>query len=236
MYLLVGSGNVAKHIQNYFSLEQIPLQTWSRKQNSKKDLEEKIDQSRVILLAISDSSLQNFYRQHLIEQGKTVAHFSGCFHFDGMVSAHPLMTFSSDNYDLQTYRSFPFAMTGMGKIQDLIPELKNPSFVIPANQKALYHSLCVTSGNFLQLLVILTKNEFSKNLDLPAEYLDPFLQQSLKNILRHPDSATGPLANKDATRVDLHLHALAHSPLLPIYQTFVKTFFPEHKGVPHEHP
>lgn len=231
MYLVIGDGNVAAHFSHYFSLLSLPFQTWSRRADPlHQQLEKRIADSKAIFLLISDHSIDSFFREYLKSAKVPVLHCSGCYHFDGMISAHPLMTFSKALYDLPTYQQIPFAMTGAAYIQDVIPELKNASFAVSPEQKALYHALCVCSGNFIQLLTRLSQQEFTSRLGIDSRALAPYLEQSLRNILNNPETVTGPLVGKDARRISLHLQALNSSPLLPIYQTFVQTFFPEFRG------
>lgn len=226
-YLLVGSGRVARHLAHYFHLLNININSWDRSQDPHA-LGRKVGSATHILLAISDSAIEPFYRQHLAGLEKTVVQFSGAHHFEGMISAHPLMTFGPDLYDLEFYKKIHFTLTGTSSLQDVLPGLANPSSVISANDKPLYHSLCVLGGNFVTLLVNKMLSGF-EDLEIPKEAAQIYLEKTLANTFESSTKAlTGPLARKDIETVKANLAALESDAYQPIYQAFLKTLWPEY--------
>ena len=219
-YLLIGSGRVARHLGHYFNLLNISHETWDRSQDPVA-IRGKIAKVSHVLLAISDSAIEGFYRQHLAGLEKTVVHFSGALDISGLICAHPLMTFHSEIYDLETYKKIHFTMTG-GTFAQALPGLDNSFSNLEASQKALYHTACVLGGNFTTLLIQKMLTLFNE-LGVPASAAEVYLQQVLKNTFAQTDTAlTGPLARKDIVSVERNLQSLANDPYQQIYQSFLK--------------
>ncbi|NUN06013.1 MAG: DUF2520 domain-containing protein [Bdellovibrio sp.] len=226
-YLLIGSGRVARHLGHYFNLLNISFQSWDRSQDPHA-LARKVSPATHILLAISDSALQGFYRQHLAgHDDKVIVHFSGAHSYEGMIAAHPLMTFGPELYELSTYQKMYFTLTGADSLAEVLPGLNNKFSVIFSAEKARYHALCVLGGNFVTLLIAKMLEDFAE-MKIPAEAAQVYLETVLKNTLAEPDRAlTGPLVRKDVPTVNANLEALKNDPYHEIYQAFLKTYWPD---------
>lgn len=225
--LVVGNGKVAKHMLHYFSLISEPamtLTTWSRKE-SNEALEEYIKSSTHILLLISDSQIENFYKKHLQSYTGFILHFSGSLEVPGIHGVHPLMTFGPLLYPLSDYQAIPFVTTSALTRESLMPWLKNTIYHIRPDQKAAYHAYCVTAGNFTTLLW----QQFRQNLNelgLPADLYKGYLQKITENLLRDPENAlTGPFARKDDQTIEKNLEALKDSETGRIYKLFKEVFY-----------
>lgn len=226
-YLLIGSGRVARHLGHYFHLLNISFDSWDRSQDPHA-LARKVSGATHILLAISDSALPGFYRQHLAGHEAQVIQFSGAHHFEGMVSAHPLMTFGPELYDLEFYKKIHFTLTGAHSLGTVLPGLPNSFSEIAASQKALYHAHCVLGGNFVTLLIAKMLAGFAE-MKIPSEAAQVYLEKVLANTLAEPSKAlTGPLARKDVETVSANLQALGNDPYSEIYKAFLKTYWPEY--------
>lgn len=226
-YLLIGSGRVARHLGHYFNLLNISHQTWDRAQDPHL-LRTKISNATHVLLAISDDALPAFYRQHLAGHEKTVVHFSGAHNFDDMIAAHPLMTFGPEFYDLEFYKQIHFTMTG-ASLTEALPGLQNPSSILSAEQKSLYHAYCVIGGNFTTLLLAKMLSGFAE-MKIPSEAAKIYIQKVVENTFANPDKAlTGPLIRKDKQTVQKNLAALGNDPAADIYKAFLKNYWPEYK-------
>ncbi|MBO9666677.1 MAG: DUF2520 domain-containing protein [Bdellovibrio sp.] len=227
-FLIIGSGRVATHLAHYFNLLNISFKTWDRSQDPHA-LRVKVAEATHVLLAISDSALQGFYRQHL--QGhddKIVVNFSGAHQFEGMVSAHPLMTFGPELYDLDFYKQIHFTLTGVNSLDEALPGLTNSYSWLPSAQKALYHSYCVIGGNFVTLLIAKMLSGFA-TLKVPSEAAHLYVQKVIENTFANPQSAlTGPMVRKDADTVAANLKALENDPARKIYEAFLETYWPEY--------
>lgn len=226
-YLLIGSGRVARHAGHYFNLLNIRYESWDRSQDPHA-LARKVAPATHVLLAISDSALEGFYRQHLEGLDKIVVHFSGAHHFAGMISAHPLMTFVPELYDLELYKKIHFTLTGAHSLEECLPGLPNNFSVITSEQKAYYHAHCVLGGNFVTLLIAKMLSGFAE-LKIPASAGQIYLEKILENTFADPSRAlTGPLVRKDVATVKANLEALQNDSYHSIYEAFLKTYWPEY--------
>lgn len=223
--LIIGNGRLAKHLNHWCNLlpkSKSTIYQWSRSNKSPLNLQN-ID---YIWLAISDDSLISFYQETLkpLLKGQKVVHFSGTVHHEGMASAHPLMTFSHDLYDIGIYNSVHFGLTGANFLEEVLPGFSNSFFSLTAEDKSLYHALCVTSGNLPQLLWSETAPHFSK-LKIPQAAVKVFIQQSLTNFfVQGANAITGPIVRHDQTTIAKNLTALekVNLKLKNIYQSFLQ--------------
>lgn len=201
---------------------------WSRK-DSLQNLYDNLPRFKKIILAISDQALLPFYEDILenkLSSSHQVIHMSGAFHHEKILSVHPLMTFSHELYDLETYRKIHFAVTGPVTIQEVFSFLPNLSFELPAEHKPLYHALCVCMGNLPQILWSLGKDELQK-IQVPLSAVQPYIEQSLQNFLKQGSKAlTGPLVRNDIQTQQANLMALQKKSLtlFEIYLNFASAY------------
>lgn len=220
-YLIIGNGKLARHFSHYFSLLKLPFQQWSR-QSSLAALELAVCNSDIILLLISDHAIVDFIAAHPFLQNKTLLHCSGCLVTPMAYSAHPLMSFSDQLFDLATYQQIPFILQDDGPdFAELLPGIKNPSYKIPSELKPYYHSLCVLANNFTHRLWQHFFKEMAERFHIPSEALLPYLATTFQNI-QEQRAFTGPLARGDLTTIQQHLQALQNSPLLKLYQLLIE--------------
>ncbi|HVK61040.1 MAG TPA: DUF2520 domain-containing protein, partial [Bdellovibrionales bacterium] len=133
------------------------------------------------------------------------------------------MTFSQDLYDPATYRRVPFITEkGRADFGMLLPGLKNASYGLDAEQKGLYHALCVMSGNFTVLLWEKAFKEF-ETLGLPRMTLLPYLERIALNLIssRGQSVLTGPLARGDGATIANNIEALDGDKFQDVYRAFV---------------
>lgn len=236
-YLIVGDGRLSQHLSHYFKLLNISFKTWSRKQNSYEQLQQYLTERPVVLLAIQDKAILEFYKSQLQHLDLTVVHFSGALHFSEIYGFHPLMTFSDTLYSLETYQSIGFISTpSEPSFESVFPNLTNPNFKIPAEKKALYHSYCVVAGNFSNILWKAVFERFQTQLQLPQTVLKPYLQAVFENIKNDPTgSLTGPLARDDHHTIEKNLESLSGDALKSIYLSFYEFYQNEKKETPSEH-
>jgi len=224
-YLIIGAGKLAKHLNHYLSLLGHHPLSWDRSQDPHL-LKTKISEATHVLLAISDSAIESFYRKHLAGLDLTAVHFSGALNISDVIAAHPLMTFGPDLYERDTYFRIHFVLTGATKLSEALPGLPNEfSFLAPEN-KALYHALCVMGGNFP---VILWQKMFAEleRLGIPREAAHVYLETILHNTIKNPATAlTGPLARGDKATVIKNIEALENDPFQEVYFTFADIVAP----------
>ncbi len=224
-YGLVGNGLLATHLTHYFSMEKIPYISWIRKEDSISPAE-KMKDCQVILLPISDDSIESFVTNNPKLKDKILVHFSGALSINGVLGFHPLMTFSKNLYSLEKYRSIPFiGVTECEEFSQIFPGLKNEFYIIDRDKKALYHALCVLGGNFSTMLWQKVINQFESELNLPKEVLNPYIDQVCYNIKENPDSAlTGPVKRQDINTIKKNIKALNGNLWKKIYKLFNRVY------------
>lgn len=225
--LLIGSGRLAEHLQHWFQFsasKQSILYTWDRQQDPVA-LNRYCQKATHVWLAISDSAILPFYEHYLKGYDFKTIHFSGSFHDSRMISAHPLMTFSSQLYSEDFYPKINFALTGCTELSDALPGFKNPFFILPTEKKSIYHALCVVAGNFPQILWREVYKTAEKN-SIPVEIFEPYIQKVAENFIDLKEkSLTGPFIRKDLETVEKNKLALKNTSFESIYTAFQKEFF-----------
>jgi hypothetical protein len=220
-YGIIGSGRLARHFAHYFSIINLPFKTWSRKENPNQDPALVLQDCSHIWLLISDDAILPFYQAHPFLKDKVTLHASGSLYHPDIIGAHPLMTFSEDVYDLHRYTAFRFIVDHPIRL----PGFKNVVHSIAAEKKALYHALCVMSGNYTTLLWQKAFQDFSTKLGVPADALTPYLKQTFENLSRDRDKAlTGPLVRGDQKTIENNIEALKGDPYQRVYQAFVEAY------------
>lgn len=224
-YGIIGAGRMARHFSYYLSLLHIPFRHWSRSQPVA-DLAILIQGSERLLILIQDDAIDAFIKSHEALNGKKLLHFSGRLSTPLAVGVHPLLTFGADLYTLDIYQNMPFIVDNNGMaFSDLLPGLSNPYYPVDSDKKALYHSLCVLSGNFTVLLWQKFFKELAHTIGIPADAGQLYLQQIANNLKNNPQAAlTGPLARNDVKTIAANIQALAGDPYQPVYQAFVAAF------------
>lgn len=233
--LIVGSGRLAMHLNHWVSLQttnqtlvhgsdlnKYKILNWDRHQDPHL-IKNFIQQADLVWLAISDSAIVSFYEKYLHGFDLKVVHFSGALHDERILCAHPLMTFSEKIYSDDIYSKIQFAITGFKNLNEALPSFKNSYFQLSANDKPLYHALCVVAGNFPQLLwVEVSKICAEKNI--PFSAFDIYLRQITENFISEGDLAlTGPFARRDLVTIEKNKSALT-APLKNIYSQFQTEF------------
>lgn len=224
-YLIVGSGRTAKHTQHYFSLLDIPFNSWNR--SSAYSFSESIGTAYKILVLITDDAVENFITEskHLVGDHVTWIHFSGALSTPLAESAHPLMTFGESLYDLDVYKNIPFITeTGRKSFKELFSELPNKSFAIETEKKAFYHAWCSIAGNFTSILWKEFFFRLENDLGIKRESSYPYLFQIISNVMTNGNPVTGPLARGDEQTIKKHLSALNEDPFKRIYESFVEVY------------
>ncbi|RMD49488.1 MAG: DUF2520 domain-containing protein [Ignavibacteria bacterium] len=224
-YLIIGGGKLASHLCSYFSMLGIEYLQWTR--SSGEPPETKLHFCEKILLAIPDKELEKEIEiiYPAISDEQMIIHFSGALSFSNAESVHPLMSFSGNPYDLETYKSIPFCtIKGRKTFPEIFPELPNKYFEIEEPDKILYHALVSMAGNFTTILL---KDVFNKlkEIGVAKQNLQPYLLQTLNNVCNLDDALTGPFSRKDFNTIELHKNVLRDSHLYELYDAFFKYYF-----------
>jgi predicted short-subunit dehydrogenase-like oxidoreductase (DUF2520 family) len=224
-HLFVGSGRLAKHLHHYFTLKQVPVLQWSRRQDTDREFRELANQAQWVWLLISDSEISPFIEAHPEIERHRWVHCSGCLVLPEITSLHPLMSFANELYPLDIYSRMLFVgEPGHPPLATVCPELDNPFRRLAPEDKARYHALCVAANNFSVLLWQTAAREFLK-WGISWQELLPYLEVTMNNLATHPTTAlTGPLSRGDWPTIERNQAALAGTPLAPVYDSFVKLF------------
>lgn len=224
--LLVGLGRLSRHLIYWNSLQKSPVRilNWNRQSHTIEELNLLSKKADLVWLGISDSALVSFFEQHLSQLQKPIVHFSGALHDKRMISAHPFMSFPIELMAEDVYPKIHFALTGSDSLQKALPGFQNSFSLLDEKQKALYHALCVVTGNFPQFLWTESLDGFEK-LQIPPAAVETYIKQITENFIRLKENAlTGPLVRKDQVTLEKNLNALENSKLKKIYEAFTGAF------------
>ena len=228
-YLIAGKGKLASHFKYYLQLLDIPVLQWHR--NSEVSFTELAIQSEKILVLISDGQIEKFIIDNSHIKNKIWIHCSGSLNTDLAFSAHPLMTFSDQLYDLDTYKKIPFILSNKHPdFSGLFPELPNPAYVIRAEQKAYYHAWCSIAGNFTSILWSKFFNRLESKFNIPVQAAHPYLKAITDNLINIDNPLTGPLARDDQETIDKHMNALKDDNIKLVYEAFTDFYYQEKKS------
>lgn len=223
-YLIVGNGKLSKHFQHYFSLKNISYLIWTRK--SKESFESISKHAKRILVLIKDDEIQKFIstNQDKITKDKIWIHCSGMLSTTLADSAHPLMTFTNELYDLVTYEKIPFITEkGRKNFKELFPDLSNPHYEIESDKKILYHAYCVLSGNFTTIMWQFFFDFLEKN-DIPKSAAYHYLRATTENLINSITPLTGPIQRNDKNVISEHLKSLNNLPIKNVYKSILTAY------------
>ncbi|MBL6989359.1 MAG: DUF2520 domain-containing protein [Bacteriovoracaceae bacterium] len=234
-YGIIGNGKVARHLKHYFDFLNIDYLCWSKRsiEPDSIDLPILLNSCKTILILIPDDAIEGFINEHLaLTKHHTIVHFSGCLSLPNIHSTHPLITFSDQLYDLDTYKSIPFVCEKNSlDFKDIFPKLPNTNISISSADKPLYHALCVMGGNFSTILWQKIFSDFEYKLGISKEILYPYLSQTMQNLINSSDNVlTGPLARNDQKTINKNLSALESDPFQKVYSSFLSAYKPDQGG------
>ncbi|MGQ9643877.1 MAG: DUF2520 domain-containing protein [Ignavibacterium sp.] len=223
-FLIIGNGKLSKHFQRYFTLKEISFNLYTK--NSNTQLKELIKAANKILILVNDDSLEKVIQElaSQISEHQILIHCSGMLSTNLAESAHPLMTFSENLYDLDVYEKIPFITERNRKsFKELFPKLNNPSFEIDPDDKILYHAYCVMSGNFTTILW----NKFFYFLEsrkIPKTAAIEYLKMTSHNLIHLDKPLTGPLARNDLKVIEKHLKSLSGNSMQKVYLAMIDVY------------
>ncbi len=183
-------------------------------------------------MLIPDGEIQSFIKNNPLDESFTWIHCSGALSIPEAESAHPLMTFSDELYDLDTYKSIPFVTEVDRKsFSELFPELTNPSYKIDPVLKNQYHAWCSMAGNFTTILWTEFFNRLESGFGIDRSSAVPYLNQITANLHMTDNPLTGPLARGDRATVRNHLKALENDDFVEVYNAFKCVFEKNRKEI-----
>lgn len=224
-YVIIGNGKLAQHIIHYFQLMEIDYSHWFRK--SQTSLSSLALENKKILILINDDAIEEFIIVNKLDKlnNSILIHCSGMLATKLALGLHPLMTFSNDMYDLDTYKKIPIGVDSNEiDIQQVFPELPNQFFNIPFEKKNLYHAWCSMAGNFTSILWMNFFETIQKEFGLDKNIATPYMNKIFSNLQNLDDPLTGPLKRGDKKTINTHLQSLENHPFEDVYKSFVKAY------------
>lgn len=226
---LVGNGRLATQLEKVLTEISVPFSHVYRSKDSSKLIDERLSKSTHIWLAISDSAIESFYRDHAnTNTAARWVHFSGAHNSETIFSAHPMMTFSKTPMSVADFKKVHFVVSNPKdnteeiSFESVMPGFSNPHTVLNSQHKALYHALCVVAGNFPMILWSEVLNQF-QTLSLPKEALFTYIDRVAHNFkIEGPNALTGPIVRNDIKTIQDNINALEGSSLKSIYESFLK--------------
>ena len=231
IYLIIGDGRLANHLSFYFKNKGISFKTWNRKKEDQKSLHKKIKTCDFSLLCLPDNQILPFWKSSGLfktpekikpsNHNQQAIHFSGSFFHPDILGFHPLMTFDLRTYKMETYEKIPFVGIYEPEIfKKVFPGLENPYLKIKKEEQALYHSLCVLSGNGTTLLWDLVGRQFAR-IGINNQHLKPYLEKTFENISSQTRGRwSGPWYREDIKTIEKNKKSLNENSLKKIYESF----------------
>jgi predicted short-subunit dehydrogenase-like oxidoreductase (DUF2520 family) len=207
------------------------VDTWSRKLNTVKELEQKTKKSQRILLLIKDNAIEDFAKKYLSSYltnqtiDKIIIHCSGSLTCENIIGVHPLQSFTTNRkYSLNEYKNICFFCEDNKNFDfiDIFPNLPNQNYNIDIRKKHYYHALCVGANNFTTILWQSFAKRMAKEFDVPFEKIQYYLDATATNIKNDMSSAlTGPFIRNDQQTINNNLKSLDNDDFKLIYKAFL---------------
>ena len=191
-----------------------------------------IRNSKVLLLAVSDSSIAEV-AENICSicpntiSGKTFFHCSGALGSDELIalsgsggytgSLHPIQSFATREDGWKGMQGIAFGYEGMPEARDkasiLVKALKGTLLDIKTETKPLYHTAACILSNYTVTLSYITELLLEASgaaSDTGIQAFMPLLRNTVENIASTGSikALTGPISRGDTTTVDGHLKAL----------------------------
>jgi len=245
--LLLGSGKLSRHLHFYFSQQlKIPVvmlswrdcvkqsENFSFDQNGRSltyadGVQHKFNTQKFSLCFLLGKDGELFDQfQWLTNKGARLplVHCSGRVVISGVSAWHPLGSFSEYLFPLEDYSRIPFIGDELAcPLSQLMPKLRNQSFIVPRADRELYHSLCVFSSNLSAILWAHVLKRAEDEMKLPKELFEFLLRSSGSNVLKAGHGGvTGPIARGDRVSIDRNLAALNSSSERDVYRAVARLF------------
>lgn len=219
-YAIIGQGKLASHLNHWLKLEEKNVSTFGRE-----DDYSQLQNSDVLLLAIPDDAIENFYLKNSELHQKKWIHFSGSCHFEKILGIHPMMSFSTELFEVDFYKSLRWVTASHEHVSDLLPISPQKISYLKEEERKLYHALCVVSGNIPHLLWSDIEKRF-KDLGIDKKDVQNYIQMAASNYFEDRP-VTGPIVRGDSDTISQNLAVLSKS-YANIYQSTMEIFNEKH--------
>lgn len=221
---LLGGGNLANHLANVFlnkrscKLSQIYNRSIEKirhfeKQTKISDNLEKLIDSDIYILCVSDAAIQEISKKIAPKKG-LVVHTSGALAMNALQNGerkgvfYPLQTFSKDR-DL-SFDTIPICIEAVHSndleiLQKLAFMLSKKVYQINSFQRKKIHLAAVFVNNFVNHLYAIG-NDICETNNIPFEILQPLILETAEkmNTLAPIEAQTGPAKRSDYKTIEIH--------------------------------
>lgn len=241
--VILGTGNVAKHLFDVFSgrEEVCVLQVWGRNKAHLSYFKDRaaisndsgeLLEADLYIIAVSDDAVPEVARA-LIDKKGLVVHTSGSVPMDALGNNnrrgvfYPLQSFSKGRkidfksvpicIEAENKKDLELLLRLAGSISDHVRE-------ISSDQRRSLHLAAVFVNNFTNHLFQIG-NEICGEHGLPFEILLPLIGETVKKLdqLTPFNAQTGPARRNDQKTIENHLHQLENKKFKDIYALLSKS-------------
>lgn len=230
---IIGRGRVGASIEAYGDWLGLDTRAFDRRALAADEDQSFIKSADCVALAVPDDRIESAFAHYrsLIARRAFLMHFSGARRFSGLYGYHPLYSFPTHPLDPETTAAIAFAVEpDAPPLGEIWPGAGNRTFVVSADQRALYHALAVLAGNYAAFIWNEVGTEFQARLGhSPADILAPYLAGVVQRFAENPAaSMTGPVARGDGQTIRANLNALKNVPKLhALYGQFLRHARPD---------
>jgi len=236
---IVGRGNVAYHLFLAAKNQNVQIEaiitrdensvSWATNfQTTSKNL--KNLESELIVLAISDDAIQEFFSTYKFPSETTIVHCSGTVPLEAISNFHsnsgviyPFQTFSTDKkVDLKTVQTFieysnPKAKT---TIEVFCSQIFPKNQYLSSEARLKLHLAAVFANNFTNHMLTIAENILEES-NLPAEVIHELVDETVAKYKTKGanKSQTGPAIRGDQKTINAHLEKLKTKELREIYKS-----------------
>lgn len=221
---LLGGGNLANHLANVFlnkrdcKLSQIYNRSIEKikhfeKQTKISDNLEKLIDSDIYILCVSDAAIQEISKKIAPKKG-LVVHTSGALAMNALQNGerkgvfYPLQTFSKDRN--LSFETIPICIEAVHSndleiLQKLAFILSKKVYQINSFQRKKIHLAAVFVNNFVNHLYAIG-NDICESNNIPFEILQPLILETAEkmNTLAPIEAQTGPAKRSDYKTIEIH--------------------------------
>jgi len=185
--------------------------------------------ANVLLFAVPDDRIATLYEElaDYIASDALLVHFSGVltsevFTTPLRLSAHPAQTFPHPRLEKEVFKDVYFAVEGTDQakafFQPLLEKIGANAFVISAQDKQLYHSMCVFASNLL-IALLKSAEDIGALLGLSEEERRGSILRLARETINNAaegesfdDALSGPVSRGDTETVQKNIESLEGLP------------------------
>lgn len=244
--VLIGTGNVSRHLFDTFSLStkikvvqvvgrnEKALRYFSNVSTTTKF--NTVADADLYIIAVTDDAITKVSKSIGIRNG-LVVHTSGSVamnalsHYNTGV-LYPLQTFSKDKK--VDFKTVPLCIetekkTDFKLLKEVAESLSKSVYEISSKQRKTIHLAAVFANNFTNQLYHIS-HEICEQNDVPFNILKPLIKETTKKLetLKPIEAQTGPAKRNDQETLERHLAQLDSSEYKDLYRSLTKSIQKTH--------